>query len=161
MDEKQKENRNVRKFIRISDAEIWNLIDRIMTVPEYEKSFNKVINHALKYGIVSLYEELFLKENGKSDKEIEGTQISSLVKKTKEDMITEDYLDELKTLMKEEILNLTIIKSIVGALYNIKENEIIGEPLSKDLMDDGRYGGTPKYLEAYELRMLKNLRGKK
>ena len=37
-------DKNTRKFISISDMEKWEQIDELMSMPKYEKSFNKVIN---------------------------------------------------------------------------------------------------------------------
>lgn len=137
-----------------------DLIRQVMTVPEYASSFNKTINHAIKYGIVSLYEEVFLKKNGNGADEIAEVKVGDLLKKKKEDQVIEDYLEDLKTLMKEEILNLTIVKSIASSLYGIKVAEKSGEAVSQKLLEDGRYGRTPKYLESYELQEIKKLRRK-
>lgn len=38
---------------------MWEYIDKIMTHPDYDKSFNKVINSALLFGLPELYKRLF------------------------------------------------------------------------------------------------------
>ena len=38
---------------------MWEYIDKIMTHPDYDKSFNKVINSALLFGLPILYKRLF------------------------------------------------------------------------------------------------------
>ena len=52
-------DRSVRKFITIRDTELWEKIDRIMEEKKYSKSFNKVINDALYYGLDELMRHLF------------------------------------------------------------------------------------------------------
>ena len=50
-------DKNTRKFISISDMEKWEQIDELMSMPKYEKSFNKVINEVLDYGLPLLLKE--------------------------------------------------------------------------------------------------------
>jgi len=52
-------DRNVRKFVTIQDSDKWTMIDRLMTLPQYEKSFNKTINAALDYGLPELIKAEF------------------------------------------------------------------------------------------------------
>ncbi len=151
------DKRQVRRYITIKDGEIWELIDRIMLLPEYQKSFNKVINHALKFGIVELYEKLFLKEKQTSAKEIEELNVANIQKSPREKQI-EDYLMELGYSMKENVVYLTIIKSIVCSLFNGRLLEIGGQPIPQQKYGDGAYRMTPEYLEAYENRAFKNIR---
>ena len=44
-------DKKTRKFISIPDMEKWELIDKLAELPKYEKSFNKIINDALDYGL--------------------------------------------------------------------------------------------------------------
>ena len=52
------ENRQ-RRYIRITDEDMWAKIDKIMTLDKYSKSFNKVIVDALYYGLDALSDRLF------------------------------------------------------------------------------------------------------
>ena len=47
-------DKKTRKFISIPDMEKWALIDKLVELPKYEKSFNKIINDALDYGLPML-----------------------------------------------------------------------------------------------------------
>lgn len=44
-------DRRARRYITITDAALWEYIDKIMEHPDYDKSFNKVINSALLFGL--------------------------------------------------------------------------------------------------------------
>lgn len=150
------ENRKaVNKYITIMDGEVWELIGEIMQVDDYSKSFNKVINEALRYGIVELYGKIFFKNNDSNEDEM---AVSEMLEKSKEDKKVEDYLNEIVGYMKEIVILLTITKSIVSQSHEIKLAEIEGEELSADNVKRGHYANTPKYLESYEMRALNNLR---
>ncbi len=151
-------NRCVKRYISIYDGEVWELIDKIMTIPDYKRSFNKVVNHALKFGIVELYEKLFVKENELSVEDIEELNVESL-KKTPEEKNVESYLMEVGNLMKENIVYLSIIKSVVCSLFNGRLLELGGHEIPQKKYADGAYRRTPAYLEAYENRAFKNVRG--
>ncbi len=56
---KRNTDRNVRKFVSIYDERKWEQIDKLMTLPRYEKTFNGVINDALDYGLPMLIKEAF------------------------------------------------------------------------------------------------------
>lgn len=47
------------RHIRIYDVIVLEQIDKIMEHPKYQKSFNKVINDALFYGVQQLYDYLY------------------------------------------------------------------------------------------------------
>ena len=47
-------DRRARRYITITDDAMWEYIDKIMTHPDYDKSFNKVINSALLFGLPTL-----------------------------------------------------------------------------------------------------------
>ena len=61
-------DKKTRKFISIPDMEKWELIDKLAELPKYEKSFNKIINDALDYGLPLLIKAEFgdIKDNAKS-----------------------------------------------------------------------------------------------
>ena len=64
---KRNTDRSVRKFITIRDTELWEKIDKIMEEPKYAKSFNKVINDALYFGLDELMRHLFEPEETVED----------------------------------------------------------------------------------------------
>ena len=47
----EKSDKRQRRYIRIRDQTLWEKIDRIMEEEKYRKSFNKVINDALYFGL--------------------------------------------------------------------------------------------------------------
>lgn len=52
---------------------------------------------------------------------------------------------------KENIVYLSIIKSIVSSLFNGKVAELDGQPLPKRTFESGAYRFTPSYLEGYRI----------
>ena len=69
------------------------------------------------------------------------------------DKILKVYYDNFK----ENIVYLSIIKSIVSSLFNGKVAELDGQPLPKRTFESGAYRFTPSYLEGYEARAFKEL----
>ncbi len=136
-------DRNTRKFITIKDINIWEQIDQIMTLPEYEKSFNKVVNEALFYGIEILFNEVFKIEKPKEEKK--ETPLKT----------DEESLSQIIRLLKEIIVNETINKSILCSLFQIKNLELNQKVVSGKKFEEGYYRDTPDYLIQYELKALK------
>lgn len=142
-------DRNHRKFITITDTELWDKIDKIMTLPAYKKSFNKVINDALFYGLDSLYQSLF------------GTPqvITDIETKQEESENSAEYYTQIIRLLQEIILNENINKSILCSLFEAKSMDLRGERCRAERFDSGRYRETPECFVMDELRMLKEING--
>ncbi len=158
--EKQPEKRVVKKYITIMDGGLWEIIDEIAALPEYSKSFNKIINDALKLGLPELSDRIFHREESEREKPSEA--VYHQPKKTAEvDEKTVEFMEEVVALLKENIVDLTIVKSIVSSLYNVKGLQLKGEPIPQMMYDSGAYRRTPTYLEAYESRAYKQVRGGK
>ncbi|MCM1441526.1 MAG: hypothetical protein NC131_20315, partial [Roseburia sp.] len=100
-------DRNVRKFITINDLSLWEQIDKVMTLPSYEKSFNRVINHALEFGLPLLVKSAF----GEIDYEEERKQFEA--EHTKE----EEFYGQVVRLFRETIMNLLINKTMLCSLF--------------------------------------------
>ncbi|MDE5563123.1 MAG: hypothetical protein K2J01_06225, partial [Clostridiales bacterium] len=128
-------------------------IDEIMEDPEY-KSFSKVINDALFYGLPilknKLYGEVALDEQPMPPRpQINGSRLD------------DELFNTIVKLLKETVLNVTINKSILSSLFNNMErmNKAfgLGEDLN-ELYEKGLMSDTPDYLYEYELEGLKKLR---
>lgn len=145
-------NRNVRKFIRILDMEIWDKIDEIMTLPEYEKSFNKVINEALFYGIDTLHQQLFSKEEFGNKVSLKRNEETNQVSDKEREMFS-----QIIRLLKEMIINETINKSILCSLFQARNLEVNQKSINGQKFEEGYYRDTPNYLVHYELKALKEL----
>ena len=144
-------DRNARKFITITDMSLWEKIEAIMEIPNYSKSFNKVINEALFYGLPILYKKLFETVT----EEVEGEKPVQLVRRI--DGANEAYFVDIVRLLKEVILNETINKSILCSLFEAKSLELAGRKINAQSFKDGKFRDTPDYLMAYELKALKDL----
>lgn len=147
----EKTDKNIRRFITIRDVDLCKKIDRIMTLPEYRKSFNKVINAALFYGLEELEKSLF-EEIETVDEETSGKYIRRI------EGINEEYFLRLLGRIEEVLLQATLNKSMLSSLYHAKAMELQGRPTSGQLFENGGYADTPDYLSAYEDRVLRRLR---
>lgn len=147
-----------RKTIILKDEDVLEMINEIARLPDYEGNFNKIMNHAIKFGIVTLYERIFDGRAIDEVKDIVKPTIKEIEKSLKEKQI-EDYMEEMLTLMKENIVYQSVIKSIVSSTYNIKEEEVENGFVSSTDIKEGNFRRTPKYIEMFERRALKNVRG--
>lgn len=152
---KRNTNRSVRKFITIRDTELWEKIDKIMEEPKYAKSFNKVINDALYFGLDELMRHLF-----EPEETVEAEQERVLERKLirRADGLNETYFMEMAKLLQELIINVTINKSMLSALFNAKARELNRKGVSGEKFTDGRYSETPDYLSVYEFAGIRDLR---
>lgn len=143
------------RHVRITDISLLEKIDAIMQAPNY-KSFNKVLNEALFYGLPILYEKLFGKE--------EQPQQEAAVKveePTDEESQTDKLLIEIACCLKEIMLTGNINKSMLSSIFRTCEYDHAGKTVASEKLHAGQYAGTPDYLETYELKGLKDIWGKK
>ena len=92
--------------------DMWAKIDRIMEEPQYAKSFNKVINAALYYGLDELMRRLF-----ETEETVESAQVADKQYIRRVDGVNETYFLEIARLLKEVIVNVTINKSLLSSLF--------------------------------------------
>lgn len=137
-----------RRYIRISDAGRWELIDKLSTLEKYNNSFNQLINDALDFGLPLLIKAEF---GEIEDEEEERTYSIGHGK-------DEEFYGQVVRLMKEIIMNSVINKAILSSLFEAKLMELKREPVSPTAFERGCFQDLPKFAEDYELRMLKSLR---
>lgn len=141
-------DRRARRYITITDDAMWGYIDKIMTHPDYDKSFNKVINSALLFGLPILYKRLF------DTVEIDGEETPvSVPNEYNEDA----FYFQLIRLMKEMLANEVITKSVVCSLFNERAAALQDGKSNVDSLVKGFYQDTPDYLVNEEIRMLKDV----
>ena len=153
MCEKQDERIRARRYIRIVDEKQWELIDQISQEKKYRNSFNLIINDALFYGLPLLHEKLF------GEVAIEEEQTVAR-QSTQDDGDSEFYMQVVR-LLKEIVLNEAICKSILSSLFNAQNYAYQGRTIAQRQFEEGAYSNTPDYLESFELKRLKELRGSK
>ena len=141
-------NKNTRKFISIPDEKKWEQIERIMSLPQYEKSFNRVINNALDYGLPLLIKAEF----GEIDEEAEEKIYSTVHSKD------EEFYGQVVRFFREWIMNQVITKAIVSSLFEAKSLELKHKPVSAEAFVTGCFQDTPQFAEDYEMRTLKSLK---
>ena len=108
MDKEQtKTDNRMRRYIRITDGDMWAKIDKIMTLDKYSKSFNKVIIDALYFGLDELIARLFETVEEVEDKPAE----IKLIRRV--DGLNEEYFSDIAKLLKELIIDVTVNKSIL------------------------------------------------
>lgn len=145
MKNEEKKNNRARRYITITDESIWETIDVIQNHPDYAKSFNKVINDALYYGLPELEKRL----NGSvSLKEPETDKLSQVL--TPES----DYYFQLVSLMKEIVANQLTLKKLSCSEFNLlgiwADGTRTGESFKKGLLRD-----TPDFIVKEETRLLR------
>ena len=145
-----KDNR-ARRYIRITDAESWRLIDKISQVKEYSKSFNKIITDALFYGLPILYEKLF----GEAVL-MEASAPPTMRQNCSQ--LDDEILNVIVRLLKETVLNVTINKSILSSLFHGKCLEYKGCEVEATRFENGLISDIPDYLYDYEMSGLKKMR---
>ena len=148
-------DKNTRKFISISDMEKWEQIDELMSMPKYEKSFNKVINDALDYGLPLLLKA----EKGEVTYESEKEKYDE--KKVEMYYRLDKLIMEIVGLVEEVVLNETMCKSMVCSLFNEKVQELGEKTTNGRMLKEGDFRDIPEYLESYEKRSLRELMQKR
>lgn len=149
--EEEKVDKRQRRYIRIRDADMWKKIDKLMTLPKYSKSFNKIVNAALYYGLDEL-----IRRNFETVEEYMGLEKKEFVRKI--DGLNETFFWDIIRLLKEVIINETINKSLLCSLFNTWVPELSGENVSRKKFQEGRYSETPSYLSDFEIQGLRELR---
>lgn len=142
-------DKNTRKFITIRDEGKWEQIEKLMTLPRYQKTFNQVINNALDYGLPELIKVEF-GEVGISENETHEND-----RRERKD---NEFYGEIIRLLGEIIINATINKSILSSLFEARRLELKGQAVSGNAFESGGFQETPEYIESYELCALKALR---
>ena len=110
MKNEEKKTNRARRYITITDESIWEMIDTIQRHPDYAKSFNKVINDALYYGLPELEKRL---KGSVSLEEPETDKLSQVL--TPES----DYYFQIVSLMKEIIANQLTLKKLSCSEFNL------------------------------------------
>lgn len=143
----------IDRHIRITDMDLLKQIDEIMERPEY-KSFSKVINDALFYGLPVLRKELF----GEITLDEQPTPTRPQINGSRLD---DELFDTIVRLLKETVLNVTINKSILSSLFHdvARVNKVLqlGDDMN-EMYEQGLMSDTPDYLYDYETDGLKKLR---
>ena len=141
-----------RRYIRITDEDSWHMIDEIARSDYYKKSFNKIINDALFYGLPILYDKVV----GVEDISDEGKR-----ELTDDEEATAGNLRFyalLVRLLREVVLNVTINKSLLSTLCNEKEEELRGKKITAEKFASGFFADTPNYLARDEAEGRRRLR---
>ena len=151
-------DRNVRKFITITDELKWEYIDRIMQRGEYKKSFNKVINDALDYGLPQLLKVAYgeIEEDGlptDEPQEFAHAAPQRILVETIEDRVIAEIID----LLEEIVLNTSVNKSMIASLFNERAKNLYGYSVRPELFERGDMRDTPDYLAEHERMVLKRI----
>lgn len=149
----KKEKIGIQKHIRITDSDITGKISRVMELPEY-KSFNKVVNDALFYGLPVLCEKLF------GEVTLSAEEPASLLPTMRQNCskLDDEILSVIVRLLKETVLNVTINKSILSSLFHGKCLEYKGCEVEATRFENGLISDIPDYLYDYEMSGLKKMR---
>ena len=123
---------------------------------KYEKSFNKVINEALDYGL-----PLLLKEAKGEEVTYESEEEKYDEKQVEMYYKLDELLMEVVNLLEEIIVSEIINKSLLCSLFNERVKELSETSIGGKLLKEGLLRDTPEYLENYERRGLRELTQKR
>lgn len=141
-------DKRARRYIRITDDDKWAQIDKLSELNKYGNSFNRLINDALDYGLPQLIKAEFGEIN----------KIEQVRSKTQTNSKDEVFYGEVIRLLGEIIVNATVNKSMLSSLFEARRLELKGRAVSGDAFERGAFQETPRYIEDYELRALRELR---
>ena len=150
-------DKKTRKFISIPDMEKWELIDKLAELPKYEKSFNKIINDALDYGLPLLIKAEFGDIKDNDGYKMEEPPMDEQQKEVETYYRLDELLEELIGLVEEVILNAPINKSLLCSLFNQKVQELSEGGFLGRSFKSGDMRDTPEYLETYERRAIREI----
>lgn len=148
-------DKRARRYIRITDELKWEYIDRLMQLDKYKKSFNKVINDALDYGLPLLLKSEF--------GEIEDEETTEEIHKQAEpqrviERVADESLVEITDLLEEIVMNTKLSKSMIASLFNERAKNLYGYSVRPELFDMGYLQDTPMYLSESEQTALDNIK---
>ena len=121
------------------------MLEIIEKLLPYYKSFNRLVNDALQYGLPLLLES---KQDNTVRLEEQRPQVIEV--KT----ISDERIAEMVRLLQEIVMNTTISKSILCSLFNAKSSELKDKPIPVEKFDSGAMRDTPTCLTKYEVDML-------
>ncbi len=145
---------NASIYFQIFDEDIWLMIDRLMTLPKYAKSRTSLINNALAYGLPKLIEDEFGEKTLEDEPDEQPTEksVAQILSN-----VPDERIDKIVRLLQEVIMNTTISKSLVCALFNAKSSELNGKPIVAKKFDSGAMRDTPTCMTKYEIDMLNEM----
>ncbi len=150
MARKEDKEKRVGRYIRITDDNSWDMIDEIAKDARYCKSFNKLINAALYFGLPALLRAVKLGEDAEWINELDDNV----------DVMTDkEFRGIIVRLIKEISVNVLVNKSILSSLFNAKEFEYGGKP-NIALLNRGSLSTTPEYISEFEENGLKTVTGR-
>ena len=141
---------NSRQYISVSDCDMLAQIAKLL--PFY-KSFNRLANDALAYGLPKLIDEkLGNSLNDESNKQSSERTIVQVIESTPDERI-----DLIIRLLQELTMNTTISKSLICSLFNAKNSELNDRAISGQKFDSGAMRYTPSCMMKYEVDMLNKM----
>ncbi len=145
---------NASIYFRLRDEENWQMIDRLMTLPQYANNRASLINNALSYGLPKLIEDEF-GEKTLCDEPNEQPTEKSVVQVQSE--MSDERIDLMVRLLQEIVMNTGISKSLICSLFNVKSAELRGKPTSAEKFDSGAMRDTPTCMTKYEIERLNEM----
>lgn len=144
---------NSRQYISVTDCDLLEMIAQLL--PLY-KSFNRLANDALAYGLPKLIEDKF-GEKTLNDEPNEQPTEKPTVQIT--EVVHDERIDEVVRLLQEVVMDTHISKSLVCSLFNAKCAELNGKPPSAVKFESGAMRDTPTCMTKYEIDRLNEMDG--
>lgn len=139
---------------RLNDEDKWQMIDQLMTLPQYAKSRSTLLNKALDFGLPMLMAEEF-GEVALCEEPDNSPRRQIPIKPA----IPDETLTEIITLLKRISMNTQLSKSIACSMFNVLSRDLKGQLPNAEAFDNGDLRDTPRYLERKEIQLLKEISG--
>ena len=152
-----RKDHNASIYFRLRDEDNWQLIDSLMTFPEYEKNRAKLINDALTIGLPLLLSQ-------KTNKTITLADEPETVEQPQRETVAQGYgnaldprIDEVIRLLSEIVMNTTLNKLMASGVFNSMIQLLEDRPKLASRLSKGLLNNTPDCLYDTEIDMLKDM----
>lgn len=147
-DMKTQDKKNNSFRIRVYDDELLTSLYELARLKEFA-SMNELICTALGIGVEKMYIERGKRKafSANDVEESDGAKLIELIKRSK---------DAIKTL-DDVFVMLNVVEMLMSTLYNIELNKIVGETVSRELIESGYLSDLPSNIRRVKDSLVKRL----
>jgi len=157
----KEKDHNSAIFFRLRDEANWEIVDKLMTLPQYKKSRAKMLNDALTIGLPILLSEKCNQEITLADEPSDAALECRPRGIGAYENALDPRIDEVIRLLSEIIMNTELNRFMLYGLFNMKEDELPPKSPIVDRLKKGVYNHIPDCLFEKEIDLLKALPNKK
>jgi len=136
MENKQPKKNKNSFHLRIYDAELLKSLNELLATEKYD-SMNELLNYALGIGVEKIYLEF-----GKRKLLTQARIVPEMSDAQKLDNLLHE-IGKQKLMQEDMFILMNSIEAIVASLFNIQRANVVGDPLSAELIDSGYFNTLP------------------